>query len=123
MIQIAGAGIRGLSCALYLLEKNHEVTIFESRQEIGNPVRSPGIIKKIPEEFIDRTSARKTKFGWAFRREWFEKELAKKVISAQCIPRQEIPDDLVGAISFLASEDSGFITGQTIAVNGGISFR
>ena len=35
MIQIAGAGIRGLSCALYLLEKNHEVTIFESRQEIG----------------------------------------------------------------------------------------
>ena len=51
------------------------------------------------------------------------KELAKKVISAQCIPRQEIPDDLVGAISFLASEDSNFITGQTIAVNGGISFR
>ena len=37
--------------------------------------------------------------------------------------RQEIPDDLVGAISFLASEDSNFITGQTIAVNGGISFR
>jgi len=79
MIQIAGAGIRGLSCALYLLERNHEVTIFESRQEIGNPVRSPGIIKKIPEEFIDITSARKTKSGWAFRREWFEKELAKKV--------------------------------------------
>ena len=51
------------------------------------------------------------------------KELAKKVISAQCIPRQEIPDGLVGAISFLASEDSDFITGQTLAVNGGISFR
>ena len=51
------------------------------------------------------------------------KELAKKVISAQCIPRQELPEDLVGAISFLASEDSDFITGQTIAVNGGISFR
>ena len=33
----------------------------------------------MPEEFIDKTSARKTKFGWAFRREWFEKELAKRV--------------------------------------------
>ena len=79
MINIAGGGVRGLSCALYLLKKNHPVTIYESRQEIGNPVRSPGISKTIPEDLVEKTSAVKTCFGWAFRREWFEKELAKKV--------------------------------------------
>jgi len=30
------------------------------------------------------------------------------------------PDDLANAMAFLASEDAGYITGQTIAVNGGI---
>lgn len=79
MINIAGGGVRGLSCALYLLKKNHPVTIYETRQEIGNPVRSPGISKTISNDLIEKTSAVKTSFGWAFRREWFEKELAKKV--------------------------------------------
>tara|TARA_B100000287_G_scaffold20554_1_gene20489 strand:- start:1051 stop:1680 length:630 start_codon:yes stop_codon:yes gene_type:complete len=79
MINVAGGGVRGLSCALYLLKQNHPVTIYESRQEIGNPVRSPGISKTISDDFILKTSAVKTSFGWAFRREWFEKELAKKV--------------------------------------------
>ena len=79
MINVAGGGVRGLSCALYLLKQNHPVTIYESRQEIGNPVRSPGISKTISEDLIEKTSAVKTNFGWAFRREWFEKELAKIV--------------------------------------------
>ena len=44
MIQIAGGGLTGLSCALELLDNGHKVEIFEARQEIGNPVRSPGWI-------------------------------------------------------------------------------
>jgi len=80
MIEIAGGGVRGLSCGLFLLKNNQDVTIFEARQEIGNPVRSPGIIKDMPDEFIQKTSAIKNEFGWAFRREWFEKLLAKKVV-------------------------------------------
>lgn len=79
MINIAGGGVRGLSCALYLLKNNHSVTVYESRQEIGNPVRSPGIIQVMPDDLIEKTSARKISSGWAFRRDWFEKELAKKV--------------------------------------------
>jgi 3-oxoacyl-[acyl-carrier protein] reductase len=31
------------------------------------------------------------------------------------------PDDIAHAVSFLASEDSGFITGQRIVVDGGRS--
>ena len=38
---------------------------------------------------------------------------------AGCIKRVETPQDLVGTIVFLSSAESDFITGQTIAVNGG----
>jgi NAD(P)-dependent dehydrogenase (short-subunit alcohol dehydrogenase family) len=37
----------------------------------------------------------------------------------RAIQRDETPDDLVGAVSFLASADAGFITGQTLVVDGG----
>ncbi|HEX9397047.1 MAG TPA: SDR family oxidoreductase [Burkholderiales bacterium] len=40
---------------------------------------------------------------------------------ARAIPLGRIgePDDLVGPVIFLASDAAGFITGQTIVVNGG----
>lgn len=38
---------------------------------------------------------------------------------AQAIKRTQTPEDLVGAASFLASEDSAFMTGQTMIVDGG----
>jgi NAD(P)-dependent dehydrogenase (short-subunit alcohol dehydrogenase family) len=37
----------------------------------------------------------------------------------QAIKRVEVPEDLVGAVSFLTSDDSAFITGQTLYVDGG----
>jgi hypothetical protein len=80
MIEIAGGGLCGISCAIELLNQNIPVTIFESRQEIGNPVRSPGIIKKLDSELIEPTVAKKTQYGWALRREWLEKSLAQKVV-------------------------------------------
>jgi NAD(P)-dependent dehydrogenase (short-subunit alcohol dehydrogenase family) len=40
-------------------------------------------------------------------------------ISGQSIPRREEPQDLVGAVLFLASPDSDFISGQVIYVDGG----
>jgi NAD(P)-dependent dehydrogenase (short-subunit alcohol dehydrogenase family) len=38
----------------------------------------------------------------------------------QAIKRLEEPADLVGAMSFLVSDDASFITGQTLAVDGGL---
>ena len=95
MINISGGGVRGLSCALYLLNLGYNVTIYETRQEIGNPVRSPGIIKSIPEEFMEQTAAKQNSEGWAFRREWFEKLLAKKVADkgGKIILKTEGPKD------------------------------
>ncbi len=40
-------------------------------------------------------------------------------IMRRAIKRDEYPEDLLGALVFLASADSDFITGQTIAVDGG----
>lgn len=39
----------------------------------------------------------------------------------QCIPRGMVPPDLVGLAMFLSSPASGFITGQTIACDGGMT--
>ena len=40
----------------------------------------------------------------------------------QLIKRTEVPEDLVGALAFLTSEESGFITGQAINCDGGTAF-
>ena len=41
-IIIAGGGLTGLSAALEL--SHYDVTLIDSKQELGTPVRSPGII-------------------------------------------------------------------------------
>jgi NAD(P)-dependent dehydrogenase (short-subunit alcohol dehydrogenase family) len=39
--------------------------------------------------------------------------------ATRALPRDETPEDLVGTVSFLASADAAFITGQTLVVDGG----
>ncbi|MBV9323673.1 MAG: SDR family oxidoreductase [Chloroflexi bacterium] len=42
-----------------------------------------------------------------------------RVFSQRIMQRPEVPEDLVGTALFLASDDSAFVTGQTIHVDGG----
>lgn len=44
---------------------------------------------------------------------------AELVASLQAIKRPQTPEDLVGVVAFLTSEDAGFITAQTLFVDGG----
>jgi NAD(P)-dependent dehydrogenase (short-subunit alcohol dehydrogenase family) len=39
------------------------------------------------------------------------------------LKRKQLPDDLDGAVAFLLSDDAKFITGQTLAVDGGFSLH
>ncbi len=60
------------------------------------------------------TLARAPRAGLKSMDEEFE-----SVAQMQAIKRVEVPDDLVGTVSFLTSDDAAFITGQTISVDGG----
>jgi 3-oxoacyl-[acyl-carrier protein] reductase len=46
-------------------------------------------------------------------------EVVQRAIDLQCIPRTIVPSDLVGLAMFLATPAASFITGQTIACDGG----
>jgi 3-oxoacyl-[acyl-carrier protein] reductase len=50
-------------------------------------------------------------------------EFCKLAIPRRCIKRIEYPEDLVGTLVFLASDDSDFISGQTIIVDGGANMQ
>ena len=43
--------------------------------------------------------------------------------SGRALPRAQFPEDVVGAVSFLLSEQAGFVTGQVLPVNGGFVFN
>lgn len=43
--------------------------------------------------------------------------------AGRAIDRLEVPEDLVGTLVFLTSDDSSFITGQMIVVDGGVSLH
>jgi 3-oxoacyl-[acyl-carrier protein] reductase len=45
----------------------------------------------------------------------------ERIIAMQCVPRAEVPEDLVGAVLFLASDASAFVTGQSINLDGGVT--
>lgn len=60
--------------------------------------------------------------GWV-RTEWLDgagAEVQQRVRAATPLGRPGTPDDVAGAVVFLASAEAAFITGQTLLVNGGV---
>ncbi|HVE39552.1 MAG TPA: SDR family oxidoreductase, partial [Planctomycetota bacterium] len=52
---------------------------------------------------------------------WSQPEMQQWGLANTPLRRMGMPDDLVGAAVFLASDASAFMTGQTIYVDGGFS--
>jgi NAD(P)-dependent dehydrogenase (short-subunit alcohol dehydrogenase family) len=46
-------------------------------------------------------------------------QISAAVLNQQIVKRPEVPEDLTGALVFLASPEADFVTGQTVNVNGG----
>ena len=46
--------------------------------------------------------------------EWIDRNTASRALR-----RRALPDDLVGAVIFLASKEADFVTGQTMVIDGG----
>lgn len=46
-------------------------------------------------------------------------EYVARIASMRAVPREMVPSDLVGAVLWLAGPDSGFVTGQSVVVDGG----
>ena len=44
-------------------------------------------------------------------------------VAARTIQRDQVPEDVVGAVVFLCSEAAGFVTGQTLVIDGGQYFH
>jgi len=47
------------------------------------------------------------------------KSAREPAVARRALKRDEVPEDLVGTLIFLASAESDFVTGQTLAVDGG----
>jgi NAD(P)-dependent dehydrogenase (short-subunit alcohol dehydrogenase family) len=50
-------------------------------------------------------------------------QLRDASIAARTLQRDQVPEDVVGAVVYLAGPDSSFVTGQTIVIDGGQYFH
>jgi NAD(P)-dependent dehydrogenase (short-subunit alcohol dehydrogenase family) len=50
--------------------------------------------------------------------DWHDAKQA--IVNTRCLKRDATPEDMIGVVLFLISESSGFMTGQTLVVDGGI---
>jgi NAD(P)-dependent dehydrogenase (short-subunit alcohol dehydrogenase family) len=48
-----------------------------------------------------------------------QEEVCRRVLGNQMLQRRGVAEDIAGTVSFLLSPDSGFMTGQTLCVDGG----
>jgi meso-butanediol dehydrogenase/(S,S)-butanediol dehydrogenase/diacetyl reductase len=97
--------VRGFSQSVAQELAEHGITV---------NVYSPGVVHTPMWESIDEALAarRHTPPG---------SELAG-MVGAIPLGRLETPDDVAGVVSFLASPDSGYVTGQSVVVDGGMWF-
>jgi NAD(P)-dependent dehydrogenase (short-subunit alcohol dehydrogenase family) len=46
-------------------------------------------------------------------------DYSARIVAMRSLKREEVPDDLIGSLIFLASAESDFVTGQALVIDGG----
>ncbi|WP_028650002.1 SDR family NAD(P)-dependent oxidoreductase [Nocardiopsis sp. CNT312] len=90
----AKAGLEGLTRALARELGTHAVTV---NCVAPGSIRGPAENRVVPDP----------------------KAMEKRQLARQCLQRRGQPEDVAAAVEFLASDEAGFITGQTLRVDGG----
>jgi 3-oxoacyl-[acyl-carrier protein] reductase len=100
-------------------------------QGMGNPTASiyaaakggvAAMSRCLAREFAPRVRVNVVAPGW-IKTKWLEGaavETQQAVVAATPLGRWGTPDDVAGAVLFLVSPESSFITGETILVSGGV---
>lgn len=106
----SGAPIKGLPFMLhYVTSKGAVIALTRAlARELGPHKITVNALA--PGFTLSENIARNTKHVAQFR---------DPVVKSRAIQRDEYPEDLAGAVSFLASDDAAFMTGQTLVVDGG----
>lgn len=92
-----------------------KAAVIRFTQILAIEIKDPGItINAVCPGIID------TEMG---RNNYRDEESLKRVKEKTALGRLGYPEDVVGAVSFFASDDAAFITGQTLNVCGGIVFH
>jgi len=78
--------------------------------------------RSLAREFAPEVRVNVVAPGW-IRTQWLDgagAEVQQRVATATPLGRAGAPADVAGAVAFLISPEAAFITGQTLAVNGGV---
>lgn len=97
--------VRGLSQSAAQDLAEHGITV---------NVYSPGVVRTPMWDGIDR--------DWTARTGAPVGSAMQDMVAQIPLGRLEVPDDVAGVVSFLASPDAAYITGQSIVVDGGMWF-
>lgn len=114
IVCVASAAFHGGvgGCSHYMASKGALIGFARS---IATEVGEYGVTVNLIAPGLVRTKT--TESGIQNEQNWFE-----ALRQQQAIKRVMVPEDLTGPLAFLVSDDSAFITGQTLLVDGGWRF-
>ena len=119
MIEAMSGSIINMSSISYLMGNSGYPSYVTANSGIN------GMTRALAREFgVYKIRVNSIAPGWVMTKKqkelWVTSELLSEHIKRQCLKDLLLPDDIVDTVLFLASDSSKVITGQLIAVDGGV---